>query len=363
MTATPVPTQPTEPTTAFGGPWWRPVAESLVGVSVAVLIGAVILILTGNDPLDAYRALIDRAVLRPAGLQETLVRATPLLIAGSAVLLAVRAGVWNVGIDGQVLVGALAGAVAGSHLTGLGRPGVWAGVVVTALVAGGLWATVPALLRSRFGVNEIITTIMFNYVALFATAWLVKGPLRDPDLVAPQTVAIPRELRLTLLGDTRVHVGLIAALVVVAVLGLALRATVAGLELRTVGENPRAARYLLIPVRRYVAAALILSGALAGLAGANDVLSTKGTFQAEWNPAYGFTAFALVFLARGNPWAMVPAALLLGMLSYGADVMPRAAGIDPSFFGVMEGTLLIALALTGWLPRRSRRRRAGTGTR
>ncbi len=331
--------------------WVSGSLESLAAVVVAVLVGAVILALTGNDPFDAYRALVDRTLLRPAGLQESLVRATPLLLTGTGVLIAVRAGVWNVGVDGQVLIGAMAGAVAASHLLSASRPVLWLGVALTAGVAGALWALPPALLRARFGVNEIVSTIMFNYVAISLTAWLVKGPLRDESLVTPQTPSIPRELRLTMLGDTRIHIGLIVAVVAIVVLGGVLRWTVAGLELRVVGANLRAARHALIPVRAYLAGAFLISGAFAGLAGANDVLSTKGTFQAEWNPAYGFVAFALVFLARRNPWALLPASLLFGMLSYGADVMPRAAGIDPAFFGFFEGTLLVTLAITGWLHR------------
>lgn len=285
-------------------------------------------------------------------------RATPILIAGAAVLVAVRAGVWNIGIDGQVLMGAMAAGALAPHLASAGRPALWLAVVGVAGVAGALWALPPAILRARFGVNEIVTTIMFNYVAISLTAWLVKGPLRDPGLVTPETPPIPRELRLAMLGDTRVHVGIVLAVGTVLLLGWALRSTVAGLELGVVGSNPRAARYLLIPVRRYLTGAFLVSGALAGLAGANDVLSTKGTFQAEWNPGYGFVAFALVFLARRNAWVMLPAALLLGMLSYGADVMPRAANVDSSFFGFLEGSLLVSLAVTGWLPGLMERRRS-----
>ena len=333
--------------------------ESLVALVVAAVAGAIVLLLTGHDPAQAYGALIERALLRPSGLQETLVRATPLLLAGAAVLIAVRAGLWNVGIDGQVLVGAMAGAVVGAELTGAGRPVLWVVVAGVAGLAGALWALPPALLRSRFGVNEIVATIMFNYMAIALTAWLVKGPLRDPALVTPQTPAIPRELRLAMLGDTRVHAGLLVAVVVVLVLGWVLRRTVPGLELRIVGSSPRAARYALIPVRGYLAAGFLVSGAIAGLAGANDVLSTKGTFQSEWNPGYGFAAFALVFLARRSAWALIPAALLFGMLSYGADVMPRAAGIDPAFFTFIEGTLLVTLGVSGWLGQRRDRRRGG----
>jgi simple sugar transport system permease protein len=334
-------------------PWlvaiW-PLCESLLAVLIAILAGGVILAATGHDPAVAYRELLQRTLGRPAGLQEVVVRATPLLLAGLAVLLAARAGLWNIGIDGQVLVGALAAGVVGHALDGTNRGVLWLGACGAALVAGALWALVPAMLRVRWGINEIVTTIMFNYVALSLTAWLVKGRFRDESLVTPQTPLIPRELRLATLGDTRVHVGLVVALAVWLALAFWLRQSTSGFELRAVGENPRAARHAMIPVLMVLFVALVVSGALAGLAGANDVLSTKGTFQAEWNPEYGLSAFALVFLARRNVLALVPAALFLGMLSYGADVMPRAAGVPSAFFTLFEGILLIVLAVFRWQP-------------
>ena len=322
---------------------------SLATVIAVLLLGALLLAATGHDPLTAYRALVSRTLLRPTGIQEMIVRATPLLLAGTAVLVAVRAGTWNIGIDGQVLVGALASAVAAHALADAGRIVCWAGALAAAALAGAAWTLVPAFLRARFAINEIVTTLMFSYMALSLTAWLVKGPLRDPSLVVPQTATIDRALRLPTLGDTRVHLGALIALAVLLLATTVLSRTVAGFELAVTGASPRAARHGLIPVSGYIFGALVLSGAIAGLAGANDVLSTKGVFQAEWNPAYGLPAFALVFLARRSALGLVPAALFLGMLAYGADVMPRAAGVAPSFFAILEGALLVALAIGAWV--------------
>jgi simple sugar transport system permease protein len=227
---------------------------------------------------------------------------------------------------------------------------MWAVALVTGLVGGLAWVAIPALLRARFGTNEIVTTIMFNYVALSLTAWLVKGPLRDNTIVTPQTSAIPRPDRFPLLGDTRVHVGVILAFVIWGLVTWWLYRSAVGFDLKATGENPRAAVHALIPVGLVSAGALLASGALAGLAGAGDILSTKGTFQAEWNPGYGLTAFALVFLARRNFLALVPAALFLGLMSYGADVMPRAAGVPSAFFEFYEGVILLVLAVFSWQP-------------
>ncbi|HEV2065980.1 MAG TPA: ABC transporter permease [Thermomicrobiales bacterium] len=327
---------------AWRFPGW---AEVVVAVLAATLLCGVVLLLTGHDPVTAYAELIRRIMLRPSGFAESVTNAIPILITAAAVLLASRAGLWNIGIDGQVLAGAFAAAVLAPLLDGAGAGPMWLGAAFGGLVTGGLWATIPALLRARFDLNEIVSSIMLNYVALSLTAWLVKGPVRDESLVAPQTPLIPREFRLPELGGTSIHAGALVAAAIVLALRFGLARTVLGFELRAVGENPRAAWRALIPVRRVWAGAFIASGAVAALAGVNDILATKGTFQAEWNPEYGLSGFVVVFLARRSMWGIVPASLFVGALAYGADVMPRAAGIPPSFFALFEGLLLAFLAV------------------
>lgn len=320
---------------------------SIGAIIVAFAIGALILAASGHHPLAAYQTLLDR-VTRPAGLAEVIVRAIPLAIAGGAVLIGVRAGIWNIGVDGQVLVGALACGVMGGQVAGhVPAPVLWLLAAAVAVAAGAIWAGIAGVLRARFGMNEIITTIMLNYVALSLTSWLVKGPLRDPTLVSPQTPLIPIGDRLPHWGTTRVHLGLGVAIAVVLGLALLFRRSRVGLELRVVGENPRAARHAMLPVDRLIVLVMLISGGLAGLAGANDILSTKGTFQSEWNPQYGLAAFALVFLAQRKPLGLAPAALVLGFLAYGADILPRAANVAPDFFSLLEGLILIALAVVG----------------
>lgn len=325
-----------------------PALDPVWAVVIALVCGAIVLWFTGHDPVVAYREWIDRTILRPRGLQETVVRATPLIIAGSAVLLALRAGVWNIGVDGQVLTGALAAGIVASALDQAPVPVMWIAAALAGLVAGGAWAMVPAVLRGRFGVNEIVTTIMFNYIAISFTAWLVKGWLGDPDVVLPQTRLVPVARRLSTLGETRIHLGLLVAVALVVVLGVFFSRTVAGYEWSATGASDRAAAHGHIPVAVYVTIAIVASGAIAGLAGTNDVLSTKGTFQGEWNPAYGFVAFALVFLGQRSLIGLIPAALVFGQLSYAADIMPRAAGVAPAFFDVVEGVLMVALAVSVW---------------
>lgn len=328
------------------------IGASVLAVLATVLMSSTILIVTGHNPLAAWAELVDRSLLRPSGREEVLVRTAPLLIAGSGVLIAVRAGVWNIGVDGQVLVGALATATVGSRLIALPTPVMWCVAALAGLGAGAAWSAIPGLLRARWGINDVVTSVMFTYVALSLTSWLVKGPLRDASLVTPQTRGIPVADRLARLGDSRVHLGVLVAVLIALVLWGVLQGTTKGYALRVVGANPTAARFAWLPVAAITFSAFVASGALAGLASANDVLSTKGTFQAEWNPHYGLAAYTLVFLARRDPRGLVPAAMFLALLSYGADVMPRAADIPPQFFDLFEGILLVVLVssrhLTTW---------------
>ena len=333
--------------------------DSILALLFALTCGAVILLVTGHDPIDAYREWLQRGVLRSTGLQQTLVRATPLLITSLAVLLAMRTGVWNIGVDGQVLVGALTTAIVAAQLDSLAPALMWSVSACAGVLAGASLAAIPAVLRGKFGINEIVTTLMFNYAALSFTSWLVKGPAGDATVVSPQTPVIPPTDRLSQIGDSKVHLGLLVALVLLILAGLFFGRTVAGFELKVAGANARAAIHAHIPVVWYTIVALIVSGAIAALAGANDILSTKGTFQAEWNPQYGLATFAVVFLAQKRLIGLIPAALVMGQLSYAADVMPRAADVAPAFFSLIEGILLIGLALTTW----SRTRRVSASTR
>ena len=331
-------------------PWLHEIVESLGAVAISLVLGALAMIATGHDPVHAYAELLRKVVLRPVGIEASLVHATPLLIVSVSILLTSKTGLWNIGVDGQVLAGAIAAALVAHATSTMPTALIWSISAIAAAVAGGLWILVPAYLRSRSGINEVVTTIMFNYLALYLGAWLVKGPLRDTSLVSPQLPSIPRAERLPTLGDARVHLGLVVAVALVGLVWWWLRYTQGGFEAQIVGENPRVARHALVPVGRVIFGVLIVGGAIAGLAGANDVLATRGTVQAEWAPGYGFAGYALVFLARRRPLLLLPAGMFLGMLAYGQDVMPRAADIPAAFFPMLEGIILICLAITHWRP-------------
>ncbi len=329
-----------------------PLVSSLLAIVMAFVISGLFLEATGKDALVAYRILFERGLGSSTGLTETFKKMAPLLIVSSGLLIALRTGIWNIGIDGQFMIGAMLAAVAGASLAG-DVPDwlMWLAAAVAGFIGGVLWAIVPTILRVRFTLNEIITTLMMNYVALNVTAWLVKGPIKDPDRVAPQTTQIPLANRLAFIPETNVHIGLTFGLFCVVVVAVLFRSTVIGFMLDIIGRNRRAAVHAGIPVAGLMAVALLLSGGFAGAAGANDVLGVQGLFKANWNPGYGFTAFALVYLARLNSLLIVPFSFFFSFLLVGGDSMARRADVPTYFVEMLEGLMLLCFAVAVYLER------------
>ena len=331
---------------------FMPLLTSLAAIAAALIMGGLFLAVRGKDPFAAYEMLVSRGLGTSYGITETLIRMAPLLIVSAGLLISLRAGVWNIGIDGQLMVGALFAGVAASAVAGqIANPLIWIVGALAGMAGGLLWALVPGILRVRWGLNEIITTLMMNYVALNVTSWLVKGPVKDPSVVPPQTVLIPKDMRLPAIPGTSVHIGLLVGLIVVLLVTILFRHTVIGFMLDVLGRNRQAAVHVGLPVNRLTLVALLASGALAGLAGANDILGVKGLFQGNWNPGYGFAAFALVYLARLNSLWIIPFAYFLSFLAIGGEMMARPLGIPTYFVEMLEGLMLICFAVATYFER------------
>lgn len=329
-----------------------PAVSSVAAVLLAMVVGGVFLLARGHDPIEVYRLIGERGFFNGDGLSETIQKSAPVLLIGTGLLVSLRAGIWNIGLDGQLVVGALAGGVVAGELVGEPRAVLLIAGLLAGTVGGVGWAVAPAVLRVRFGLNEIITTLMMNYVAFNVVSWLAKGPFRDPDRNAPQTTPIPLGQRLPDIPGTSVHVGLLLGLVSVVGVFVLFRSTVLGTMLDVFGRSPRAAAHVGFPTGRLIATALLTSGALAGLAGAVEVLGVAGLFNANAAPSYGFTAFALVYLARLRSLAIVPFALLLSGLLVGGPAMSRRAEVPSEFVEVLEGLLLLCFAVVVWFERR-----------
>jgi len=288
-------------------------------------------------------------------VSETLVKTCPLLLCGLAVALAFQTGIWNIGAEGQLLMGALAAAWAGSRLALPGVLGLPL-VLLGAAASGASWAAIAGGLKLRREVNEVISTIMLNFIALGLISYLVQGPLMEAGGRYPQSDAVLTALRLPrLIPSLRVHAGLPLALLAVGGLHVVLYHTVVGYEMRAAGLNAAAARLAGIPVARRMFWAIMASGALAGLAGGVEVCATTYRLYERFSPGYGFTAIAVGLLGRLTPVGVLIAALLFGALEAGSNAMQRDAGVSAVLISVIQATViffLIAAEHERWLPSR-----------
>ena len=276
----------------------------------------------------------------------TLVRATPLIIIGLGLALAFRGGAFNIGGEGQFYAGAIAATWIGLKLGGLPSPLAVSAVLCGALLAGALWMAVPVLLRVRYGVLEVISTLLLNFVAEALTSLLVQGPLQERQHIYPQSEPIGEAARLPLLPGTRLHVGLLLALVGALLMHWIFSHTLWGFRLRAVGLGPRAADIAgRIDSRRMGAAALMVSGAIAGLAGGVEVAGVSYALFQNLSPGYGFTAIAVALLGRLHPLGIVLAGVLFGALEAGAGAMQREAGVPAVAVDVVEAVVILAVLL------------------
>lgn len=281
----------------------------------------------------------------------TLVRATPLLFTGLAVSIAFRAGILNIGAEGQLLMGAAAAAavaLAVPHASGFAGLAL---ALIAGVIAGGFWASIAAVLRLRFGVLEVISTIMLNVIALHLTGMLVRGALQEPTHTFPQSALIDEAQRLPrLITSSRLHAGV--ALAIVVALGLAwfLRSTASGFRLRMTGANASAAASAgRVDVARVTFVAFVASGALAGLGGAVEVTGVTYALYENLSPGYGFTAIAVALLARLDPAKAIGSALTFGALEAGASAMQRDAQVPAGMVGVVEACMILVLVASEWI--------------
>lgn len=331
---------------------WLSPALTVAAVVVALAIGALVLVFVGGDPIRTYLHIVDAAFGNIGVLSDTLVKATPLILTGLACAFAFRVRLWNIGAEGQFLLGAWgASAVVLWPILPAGTPAflVIPAMMVAGAVAGAIWGIIPGILKARLGVNEIIATLMLNYIALAWIQFWVFGPWSEGGF--QQTAPFPREAwlpRLTdfadqfpVLAGLTTHLGLIFALVAAGVMSVVVSRTRWGYEMRLLGDNPGAARYAGIDIARYVIVIFAISGALAGLAGMSEVSGVVHRLQDRISPGYGFTAIIIAYLARLGPWRVVVASILFGALILaGREIQP--SGVPAMIQGVIMFCLIAA---------------------
>jgi ABC-type uncharacterized transport system permease subunit len=329
-------------------------APSVFALAGALAASALIIVLAGRDPAVALGALLDGAFGSADSLSEVLVKTCPLLLCGLAIAISFQAGVWNIGVEGQLLVGALAMAALGTHALPLPAALTLGAYLIAAALAGAVWAGIAGVLKLRRNVNEVISTIMLNFVALGLIGYLVQGPLMEAGGRYPQTDAVLPALWMPrLVLGHRAHAGLLLALVIAAAMHVLLHRSVAGYELRAAGLNPAAARLAGIDVDGRLLLSLLVSGALAGLAGGIEVSAVTHRLYEHFSPGWGFTAIAVGLLGRLSPAGVVVAAVFFGALDAGSNAMQRAAGVSSVLVSIIQAIVILALVALErgrWLP-------------
>ena len=334
---------------------WLSAVVTLAAVGVALVISGVIIAVVGGDPIRSYLHILNAAFGSVGVLSDTLVKATPLLLTGLACALAFRMRLWNIGAEGQLLLGAWgASAVVLAPILPPGMPGfiVIPAMMLAGAAAGAAWGLIPGILRARLGVNEIIVTLMLNYVALFWIQFWVFGPWSEGGF--QQTAPFPPEAFLPRLTDfassvpafagLTVHLGLVFGLVAAGIVWVVLERSRWGYEIRLAGDSQRAARYAGIDIARNVIVVFAISGALAGLAGMSEVSGVVHRLQDRISPGYGFTAIIIAYLARFDPLKVIVASVLFGALILaGREIQP--SGVPAMIQGVILFALIVAEVL------------------
>lgn len=336
----------------------RSIALPVAAVAIALACGALLLTLTGFEGSALFRAMLVDSFADVRSISETLLKAVPLILIGSGLCVAFRCGIWNIGAEGQLYAGAIAATLVGTTLDGL-PPALHVTLVILAgALAGAAWAGIAGVLRVAFGASEIVTTIMLNYVALFLTSWLVTGPMKDAGAAYPQSARIVREaLMPRLIPGTRLHIGILVALALAALLYVFLFRMGAGYRLRVVGTSPDAARYAGMNVARNMLLAICISGAMAGLAGAFEVTGVTRRLYQSISPGYGFEGIAVALLAGNNPLGAIASGGLFAALRSGSELLQINDQVPQVLVQVIQGIVILLVVAFGVLAARLRIRR------
>jgi len=324
---------------------WRAVSVPVAAVLLAALVGAIILLVSGASPIQAYGALLQGAFGSPSAIQRTLEKATPLMFSGLAVAFAFKAGLFNIGAQGQLLLGAITAAAVGFGIKGL-PPFLHVSLALLAGgVAGALYGAIPGALKTYTGAHEVITTIMLNYIAINITDYLADGPFKDSSggNIVARTPLVEESARIGTLGNI-IPIGFIIAILAAALVWWILFHTTFGFEIRTVGLSPHAARYAGMKVARTIILTMVISGFLAGVGGAIETQGVVGRYQPGFNAGLGFDGITIALLGKTHPFGVIPAAILVGAMDAGASQMQFDAGVPNEIIDVIQALILFFIA-------------------
>ncbi|AKG24869.1 ABC transporter permease [Calothrix sp. 336/3] len=325
----------------------RPIISPLIAIISALLVGVILIIIAGASPIIAYTALFQESLLTYFGFGNTLTKMTPLLFSSLGVLIALKAGQYNIGGEGQIYLGALGSALIGLYLQNLPTFIHIPLALLAGFIFGGIWGFIPGYLKAIRGVNEVITTLLLNYIGIYFISYLVQNPLKELNAPSPYSPLIAKSAQLPIiLFGSLAHAGIVLSLITAIIVWLILNRSTLGYQIEAVGFNPNASHYAGISVQRTVILVMTLAGGLAGLAGSCEVMGLKYRLFDVVSPGYGFDAIAIAFLSRGSVIGVVLASLFFGALRSGANVMQRSAGVPVTVVYAIQGMTVLFIAMS-----------------
>jgi general nucleoside transport system permease protein len=320
------------------------ILKPFAALAVAAALIAIVIAALGANPFSVFVALSAGAFGSWNACVETLVKSTPLIFTGLAVSLAFYGALWNIGADGQLTIGAIAAGAIGPHLADVPHLIAVAIVLAAGAIGGTVWGGIAGWLRARRDVNEVISTIMLNFVAAQMLSWVVHGPLMEPSRAYPTSTPIaPAAVLQFYFAPSRLNFGMLIAVVLAVACYVVLFNTSAGFELRAMGRNRRAATFFGVRIPALTVWVMALTGAMAGLGGAVQVSAISHRLYEKLSPGWGFEAIAVALVARLNPLAIVPAAILFGALDNGSQAMQRSQGISPELVQVIQALVILII--------------------
>jgi len=329
----------------------KPLLKELISVILAVLssvmVGGVIFSVSGADPLLAYSALITGALIGKHQIAETIVKTTPLLFASLGVALAFKSGLWNVGAEGQIVIGSLVAAWLGFSIMGLPTIIHILLTMIFSFLGGAMWALIPGILKAKANINEVLTTLMMNYIAYWISVYVIYWPLDDPLSYNPQTPhVLPSAMLPTLIPGTRAHAGILLA-IVGAILLIIMKKSIFGYEIKVVGANPAAAKSAGINVPKIILTTMVISGGLAALGGMTEVIGRDLCLKLDATLGYGYLAVAIALVGNLNPIGVIFSSLFFGALVNGADVAYRVTRIPAVVAQAVAGLTMLFVLMKG----------------
>jgi simple sugar transport system permease protein len=317
---------------------------SIAAAVLAFVLTGIFLLAVGRDPLTIYAGIWSGAFGDQFSISETLVAATPIMLCALGVAVAGWVGLMNVGVEGQLYLGAIGATFVALHLSDAPAWQVLPLMFIVASTCGACWSAIPGALRVWLGVNEVIVSLLLNYVAILLVEFLIHGPWQDPSSTSwPQTAAFSAGAELPHFPGARVHLGICFGIALALFFAVLMPLTKIGFVARVIGENRDAAEYSHYPVARYQLAAMLLSGAIAALAGFGQVSAIEGRLRSGISPGYGYTGFLVCWLARHNPLAIVIVSILVGGLLSGADSLQLSAKLPFATVNILQGMIFFCL--------------------